>query len=309
MHQFTHHSLFEIFEILKKDLQKLNAHEIIEFEVLNPDTFDSTYSGEEVKIEDVSYIYRSLKAYTDLSELLFCKMLCPIPKNKKTIVIRFKKLLKEESFHLESTSTEKYGTASHFAKIQKNEEPAFLSTYVQALRNIKLYEQTRILNLGVNNGDEFEVICKILKENTNIELVGIDYSQSAINQAKERFKQFENIHFYQHDINTLEELNLGQFDAIITIGTLQSSTINFKETFMKLVQNYLKKDGAMILGFPNCRWIDGEMIYGAKAKNYRFSELSVMIKDVYFCKKYLQQKKFRVTVTGKNYLFLTATAI
>ncbi|MGE4473070.1 MAG: methyltransferase, partial [Sulfuricurvum sp.] len=32
-------------------------------------------------------------------------------------------------------------------------------------------------------------------------------------------------------------------------------------------------------------------------------------KDIYYCKKYLQQKKFRVTLTGKDYLFLTATKI
>ena len=78
---------------------------------------------------------------------------------------------------------------------------------------------------------------------------------------------------------------------------------------MNIVQNYLKNDGAMILGFPNCRWIDGQMIYGAEVKNYNFSELSLLFKDVNYCKKYLQQKKFRVTITGKDYIFLTATSI
>jgi hypothetical protein len=34
-----------------------------------------------------------------------------------------------------------------------------------------------------------------------------------------------------------------------------------------------------------------------------------LYKDVYFCKKYLQQKKFKVTLTGKEYVFLTANAI
>ncbi len=29
---------------------------------------------------------------------------------------------------------------------------------------------------------------------------------------------------------------------------------------MSLVQNYLEKDAAIILGFPNSRWINGEMI-------------------------------------------------
>jgi hypothetical protein len=78
---------------------------------------------------------------------------------------------------------------------------------------------------------------------------------------------------------------------------------------MDLVQNYLEKDSAIILGFPNSRWIAGEMVYGAKAPNYAMSEMSLLFNDVMFCKKYLQQKKYRVTITGKHYLFLTATKI
>ncbi len=78
---------------------------------------------------------------------------------------------------------------------------------------------------------------------------------------------------------------------------------------MSLVQHYLEKDAAIILGFPNSRWIGGEMIYGAKAPNYAMSEMSLLFNDVMFCKKYLQQKKFRVTLTGKQYIFLTATKI
>ena len=76
-----------------------------------------------------------------------------------------------------------------------------------------------------------------------------------------------------------------------------------------LIQNQLEKQGAIILGFPNCRWIDGDMVYGAKAPNYNFSEMSILYNDVIFCKKYLQQKKFRVTITGKDYIFLTGTSI
>jgi hypothetical protein len=78
---------------------------------------------------------------------------------------------------------------------------------------------------------------------------------------------------------------------------------------MKLVQEYLTQNGALILGFPNSRWMGGEMIYGAKAPNYPYSEMTLLYKDVYYCKKYLQQKKFRVTLTGKDYVFLTATSI
>ncbi|MCW8954048.1 MAG: class I SAM-dependent methyltransferase, partial [Sulfurimonas sp.] len=159
-------------------------------------------------------------------------------------------------------------------------------------------------------GDEFKVIKNMLtcKEFETKEFVGIDYSQTAIDYARDDFA-FDNVEFTCHDINRLEELDLGRFDLIVSIGTLQSSNINFNETFMKIYQNHLEKGGAIILGFPNCRWADSEMVYGAKAPNYSFNEMSLVLKDIHFCKKYLQQKKYRVTVTGKDYLFLTARKI
>ncbi len=194
--------------------------------------------------------------------------------------------------------------------VHKNEEPAFLSPYLRALRSVHVGERKRILNLGINTGDEFELIRTILSRETyfDIELIGIDHSNSAIKKARERFDE-GNATFYVHDINDLASLELGRFDLIITIGTLQSPGIEFKPLFMKLVQEYLTPNGALILGFPNCRWMEGEMIYGAKAPNYPYSEMTLLYKDVYYCKKYLQQKKFRVTLTGKDYVFLTGTKI
>ena len=142
-----------------------------------------------------------------------------------------------------------------------------------------------------------------------MELVGIDHSKSAIAHARALFPE-ENVTFYIHDINRLQELDLGTFDLLISIGTFQSPGINFKSFFMELVQSHLdKKDSALILGFPNSRWKGGELIYGAKAPNYAMSEMSLLFNDVIFCKKYLQQKKYRVTLTGKQYIFLTATKI
>lgn len=281
--------MIEIFSDLSKKLKNLETHNILEFKMKNSDEID----------------YKSL---VDLAQIYYCKMLTPIVINDD-IKIRFKKLNIENSFHKEFTNVEKkYGKNSIFSTINKNNQASFFIHYLKALENVKLDKRVKILNLGVNNGDEFEVIKQYSKNFENLELVGVDYCSSAIHQAKENFKD-KNITFLEGDINKLEELNLGKFDLIITIGTLQSSNIDFNKSFMHIVQNYLKKDGAMIIGFPNCRWIGGEMIYGAMAKNYNFPEMSNLYKDVNFCKKYLQQKKFRVTITGKDYIFLTATSI
>jgi len=297
-------------EILSALQHALTTNDLITFNVLDPDLGEG-YAGGLIEIEGEAYIYRGYKAWTDLAELLKCKMLTPQKCEDPLITLSFKKL-EEDSFHTDTVASkeEKYGVGSPFSQINKMEEPAFLYYYQQALENVKVGNRKRILNLGINRGDEFKVIQNILdtKKYEDMDFVGIDHSKSAIAYAGKMFPE-NNVTFYAHDINVLESLELGQFDLLISIGTLQSPSINFKPFFMSLVQNYLKKDSAIILGFPNSRWIGGEMVYGAKVPNYAMSEMGHLFNDVMFCKKYLQQKKYRVTITGKQYIFLTATKI
>ncbi|OHE10727.1 MAG: methyltransferase [Sulfurimonas sp. RIFOXYD12_FULL_33_39] len=283
------------FEVLNRfEMLKISSKEIVEVEVLDSD------------VDSIGY-----KAYADLAQLFFMKLLTPIKKDETTTLLRFQKLDTENSFHKSDSGSEKYGVESEFFNIDKTMQFSFLYHYQKALEFIDIKSKKRVLNLGVNRGDEFKVIENMLtcKEFKNINFVGIDYSSSAIEYARENFLDTNNVEFICHDINKLDELDLGKFDLIISIGTLQSSNIEFNSTFMSIYQNHLQNGGAMILGFPNCRWIDSEMIYGAKAPNYGFSELSLVLKDIHFCKKYLQQKRYRVTVTGKDYLFLTARKI
>ncbi len=277
------------FQILQELIETLEGGEVFEFRLLDKEV--------------------DFKSLVDLAQSLYCKLLPP-KTEEDCYIISLQKLNKNSSFHNSPNDIEKkYGVDSSFATINKISQPSFIIHYLKALQSVNISNRLRVLNLGVNSGEEFRVIKEFSSHYQNLELVGIDYCSSAIEKAKEDFKDDKNTTFLQADINKLEELDLGKFDLIITIGTLQSSNINFNKTFMSIVQNYLKKDGAMIMGFPNCRWIDREMIYGAMVKNYNYSELSNLYKDVNFCKKYLQQKKFRVTITGKDYIFLTATSI
>ena len=308
---FTTQSMNDIIISLSAQVSKCEAGKCISFEILDPDLGEG-YAGEKKDIDGTTYLYRSYKSWVDLAELLMCKMLTPEKSTHPLVRLTFKKLETQSSFHTESQSSieEKYGIDSHFSQINKMEEPAFLYYYNQALQNAKLNQRTRVLNLGINTGDEFKVIKDSLDihKYESMDLVGIDHSKTAIACAETSFPE-ENVMFYAHDINDLDHLSLGRFDLLISIGTLQSPSINFKPFFMSLVQNYLEKDAAIILGFPNSRWVGGEMIYGAKAPNYAMSEMSLLFNDVIFCKKYLQQHKYRVTLTGKQYIFLTATKI
>ena len=294
MKKFTTETLLHITtwveEILKKQHQ-------VEFIVPNPD-----YSSK----------YRGYKAWVNLAELHHCKILTPKKISDIEIILTFQKLDKEESFHTASIETreEKYGVKSKFFNINKNEEPTFLHAYKKALEAVKISERKQVLNLGINKADEFELIRAMTKAEifNSIHFVGVDHSASTLDFAKKRFPN-ENVKFYRQDINELSQLKLPKSDLIISIGTLQSPSINYKPFLMSLVQEHLSANGAFILGFPNSRWIDSELIYGAKAPNYPYSELSLLFNDVMFAKKYLQQKKFRVTITGREYIFLTATKI
>ncbi len=293
MQNFTNKSLLEITTWIANQLK---TNKKITFIVPNPDLEKS----------------RSLKTWVDLAQLHFCTMLMPKIVDNEFIEITYQKLDQNHSFHTAKIENkkEKYGKESIFFNINKNEEPTFLHAYKRALESVKIEERKEVLNLGINKGDEFELILQLIGEATfnSIHFVGIDHSASALAYAKERFSK-NNVTLYQHDINALSTLKLPKSDLIISIGTLQSPSINYKPFLMSLVQEHLTQNGAFILGFPNSRWIDGQLIYGAKAPNYPYSEMSLLFNDVIFAKKYLQQKKFRVTITGREYIFLTATKI
>jgi hypothetical protein len=293
---------------MKIDLKKRGSYEIIEcFEALQIKPAQIV----EVEFYDTDIESFGYKAFVDLAQLFFMKMLTPLQKDDGVTLLRFQKLSADLSFHKSDKSSEKYGVQSEFFTIDKTKQFSFLYHYRHSLNFVDLKSKKRVLNLGVNRGDEFWIIKEMLgdEEFNKIEFVGIDYCLSAVEYAKSQFSSYKNVEFITHDINKLQDLDLGRFDLILSIGTLQSSNIAFNETFMSIYQNYLQKEGSIILGFPNCRWIDGEMIYGAKAPNYSFSELSLVLKDIHFCKKYLQQKNYRVVVTGKDYLFLSARKI
>lgn len=305
--EYTNQSMFEIINQLRDSLAHNNS---VALRVVNPDMCNSKYSGEIVEFDNIVYIYRGYKAWINLAEMLHCRVLTPKIIDEKLVEITFEKLNKESSFHInnDTDKVEKYGANSLFNRINKNEEPSFLNTYAHALASVKIRNRKNILNLGINKGDEFALIEQILskEEFENVKLVGIDHSVTAINEARNKFPTHT---FYASDINDIDELVLGNFDLIISVGTLQSPSINYKLFLMNLVQNYLSENGAIILGFPNSRWMGGELIYGAMAPNYNYSEMSLLYNDVIFAKKYLQQKKFRVTITGREYIFLTATKI
>jgi SAM-dependent methyltransferase len=166
----------------------------------------------------------------------------------------------------------------------------------------------RLLDLGVTTGDELALLMALAPALREATLVCIDHSASAIALARERFVRSPHVQLHVADLATLGALALGRFDLVISIGTLQSPGIDDREVIRQIVQHHLAPGGAVIVGFPNCRYIDGEVEYGARMKNFTQPELGLLVKDVAFYRKYLQQHHRKVYVTGKHYVLVTATA-
>ncbi|MCA9735554.1 MAG: class I SAM-dependent methyltransferase [Deferribacteres bacterium] len=301
MKKFTTEPLIEIVWWLQQQLERDSTPgRIIEFLRTNPDL----RAGKEGKLPG-----HSLKNWLDLAEYFNCRLLLPHLQDSNLVRIRMQVLDSKHDWHknLTDDATEKYGVDSEYAGIEKLEEPYFLLDYLHCLRIVSIQSGWRILNLGVNRGDEFAALNYVVspEDFASLHLVGVDHSESAIQAARLRFS--ENNHtFFCSDINKLHELNLGRFELIISISTLQSPGLDRETVLRQLVQQQCKDKSALLFAFPNCRYIDGEIKYGAMMRNYSTSELSLLVKDVSFYKKYLQQHKFKVRIFGKYYLFVVA---
>ena len=87
MKKITNQPMTEIIDYFETTLKD---NKIISIEVLNPDLGIDDFSGTVISLDE-NYIYHSYKSWTDLSELMFCKMLTPIIISRKCRLYRYEK--------------------------------------------------------------------------------------------------------------------------------------------------------------------------------------------------------------------------
>lgn len=283
--------------------------------MLDPDHGRGLHAGETVERGGVAYVHRPWRVWVDLAERLGLRLLTPRRIDETLVELRFEPLARPATdapsdgpTDAPADVTEKYGAGSPFARISKHEEPGFVIDLEEALARVPLppSPSLRLLDLGVNTGDELTLLLALRPElRGQLDVVGVDHSASAIAVARERFAG-ERARFVVADLANLGLLELGRFDLVLSIGTLQSGALDDRALLRQVVQHNLTDAGSVILGMPNCRYVDGELEYGARVVNLREPELGLLVKDVAFYRKYLQQHRRRVFVTGKHYLFITA---
>ncbi|CAA9585735.1 MAG: hypothetical protein AVDCRST_MAG86-3483 [uncultured Truepera sp.] len=315
MTTFTDEPLARIIEVLRGRLGTLEAGERLTFRALDPDLGVGLFAGEFTEINGVRYRHRPLRSWLDLAERLGCRLHTPEsnPESGRVLInLSFSKL-GEGSWHSgpaggktasDPAASETYGQASEFARVQKLEEPTFWLDYTEALERTNLEPNSRVLSLGVGRGDELEPFERVFRD-YNLNFTGVDHSASALAAARERFPG-ANCRFLEADMRDLQGLELGRFDLILSVATFQSPGVAGHTLIRELVQHFLTAGGSLIVALPNCRYQDGEVRFGARMKNFAQPDLSLVVKDLAFYRKYLYQHRFKVFLTGKYYLFLTA---
>ncbi len=323
---FRDEPLLVILAMVQAELAR--GAQTITIRVLDPQHARGRYAGERVELAGATYVHRGFRVWVDLAERLGLRLLTPRTVEPPLVELQFERLAAAPRAP-PGDPTEKYGTASELARTSKLEEPGFVLDFADALDRVKLPAEPRILELGVNTGDAFALVCSLAPElRAQATFVGVDHSGSALEAARARFPE-DNFQFVRADLGDLGKLRvldgtalpsgsadgggspaveLARFDLVISIATLQSPGLDDRDVLRRIVQSHLASDGAVILGVPNCRYRDGEQEYGARMKNFRQPELGLLVKDVAFYRKYLQQHHRDVYVTGKNYLLVTAVA-
>lgn len=277
----------------------------VSIEVPDPDLGRGRYPGERVG----TLVHRPLRGWCDLAEGLGCRLRTPRAVDATHVELRFEPLGPEAAWHVEGREgeedvrQERYGTASAFARLHKLEDPGFLLPWLQALGRVSLPPGARVLDLGVNRGDELAALAW-LPHPQDLQLVGVDHSASALAEARQRFPDPRH-RFIEADLGALPE-DLGRFDLVLSVGTLQSPGVDDHALLRRLVQEHLTPRGSLLLGFPNSRFRDGEVVYGARVRNLREPDLSLLVKDLSFYRRYLHQHGFRTFLGGKYDLLLTA---
>ena len=293
--RFDAEPLGEVVEHLRAALAS-GATEV-RIAVPDPDLGRGLFSGERVE----GRVHRPLRAWCDLAEGLSCRLRTPRALDATHVELCFEPLGAEASWHgarREGDARDRYGAESDFARVQKYEDPGFLLPWLEALGRIPLAPGARVLDLGVNRGDELALLPP------GLSFVGIDHSPSALALARARFPEPRH-RFLEADLNALPA-DLGRFSLAISIATLQSPGVDDRALLRRLVQEHLEPGAALLLGFPNSRHRDGELVYGARVKNLREPDLSLLVSDLAFYRRYLHQHGFRTYLTGKYELLLTA---
>ncbi|MDL2344188.1 methyltransferase domain-containing protein [Deinococcus sp. MIMF12] len=287
---FTHEPLSVILPALRAALA--DAGEVA-LTVPDPDLGLGLYAGEAT----AHGLHRPWHTWTDLADLLGAHLLTPERVGAGRVRLRLRAWA-----DVPGPDAGGYGAGGDWARVDKLEDPVFLLTLVEALRRVSPPQGGRVLALGVNRGRELDAL-ELAFPGRGLDVVGVDLSASALAAAQARHPGAT---FLELNVTTLPRPELGRFDLVLALSLLQSPGIRQDVLLAALRRHHLTPSGGLILGYPNARYRDGSLSYGARLRNFARPDLSLLAADVTEARRGLHKAGFKVFVTGKYEVLVTA---
>lgn len=305
--QQSYHVLRQPLYELMKDLENLLSHGHLKVFIPKPPRNAIYYEGELYEHEGDKVRFRSLRAWTEITQILEVSFTIESVTSLWYELWLFRSYDTHNTWHLntlKSGHSEKYGVDSEYSRISKIEEPRQLSHLCKAAQSIKKISLKRCLAIGCNQGDELLGFWRGLsgQQQESVEcLIGLDHSESAIKSAQNKHSAelFPKFRFEVADAKALDHTKYGDLDMLMALNVLHSPALDGHHLFKTWVKNFLKPKAAVIVGLPNCRYQGTNLKFGAVTKHRgEQQDMSLVLNEVQFYSRYLRQQGFNVQVIG-----------
>ena len=160
----------------------------------------------------------------------------------------------------------KYGLSSDYQTDQKiiYSHPEIKSSLNKALSWMTIKPNSSILDIGINNGYEIELIQKYypLQVFNSVSLIGFDLVEDMLLKVSKEYFHNKNYKFIKGDVASFEGIDVTNgksveildqsIDIVIALTSLQSSSLskNFDQ-FTKNLLDKLAKNAQLLIGLPN----------------------------------------------------------
>lgn len=267
------------------------AEGVVDLDVPDPDRHDRPVAG-------------GWRGWCDLAEMLGARLEAPAPLPDGRARLRLAPLPAEDAWHdgRGVPAAERYADPEGFGAVRKLDHPGFLLPLLRALERVRPPDGGRVLVLGCHRGDEIHALGLLGGPPGGLEVVGVDHAAGPLAEATARFPSAR---FLQADVGDLPD-DLGGFDLVVAIAVLQGPAVDDRALLRDLVQRRLAPTGGLLLGLPNSRFRGRAPAWGARTRNYREGDLSLVVKDLAAYRRYLHQHGFRTHVGGRYDLLLSA---
>lgn len=249
-----------------------------------------------------------MRDWIDLAEDLSARLRTPRPDvgpAPRTVRLTLERLGDEADLH--GRGPDRYAREGALARVRKSALPGFRLPLLDALRFARgdgpdAATNERVLVVGCHQGDEFAVLEASEPPVHPRQVVGIDVREDALAVARERWRDATFLHADAGDLPT----DLGRFELIVAIAILQSPALDGAAVLRSLVRDHASPAGGLVIGLPASRFRDGEVLWGARTRNYAEVDLSLVVRDLAGHRRYLHQHGYRTRIGGRYDLLLAA---